>query len=230
VGNGHVYCSAHIGQDEATGMLIGTLEGRPLAEPNHLRFLAGHRESSWDKNVIAIGLSGGFLEPLESTSINLIQVGIARLLTLFPTRNFSQSEIDRYNRTLAREYVDIRDFLVLHYSATERDDSEYWNYCRNIAPPDGLAEKLEMFRSSGRVFREHEELFTETSWLAVMMGQGIEPGGYHPAADLLPDDETLARLASIRETIRATVEQMPTQEEFLRKMGGAIDPELRMMA
>lgn len=230
VGNGHVYCSAHIEADEATDILLSNLEGEPLAEPNQLRFQAGHREYAWEKNVIAIGLSGGFLEPLESTSINLIQVGIARLLTLFPTRAFSPREIARYNRTIEQEYVDIRDFLVLHYSATERDDSEYWNYCRNIEPPDGLAEKLEMFRSSGRIFREHEELFTETSWLAVMVGQGIQARAYHPAADLLPDGETLNRLASIRKTIRDTVEQMPTQEEFLGKMGGAIDPELRITA
>jgi len=230
IGNGHVYCSAYLGEDEATETLLANLDGEPLAGPNHLRFLAGHRERAWDKNVIAIGLSGGFLEPLESTSINLIQVGIARLMTLFPTRAFSRYEIERYNRTIAQEYVDIRDFLVLHYSATERDDSEFWNYCRNMEPPEGLADKLEMFRSSGRIFREHNELFTETSWLAVLVGQGIVAGGYHPAADLLSDEETLARLASIRETIRSTVEQMPTQEEFLDKMGGAMDPKLRMTA
>jgi tryptophan halogenase len=151
-------------------------------------------------------------------------------MTLFPTRAFGAREIERYNRQTVQEYVDIRDFLVLHYMATERDDSEYWNYCRNIAPPEGLAEKLAMFRSSGRVFREHNELFTETSWEAVLVGQGIEPGGYHPAADLLPDDETLRRLASIRGTIAQTVAQMPTQEEFLQARGGAIDPAMRMFA
>jgi tryptophan halogenase len=131
---------------------------------------------------------------------------------------------------MAQEYVDVRDFLVLHYTATERDDSEYWNYFRNLEPTEGLAEKLDMFRASGRIFREHDELFTETSWLAVMVGQGIEAGGYHPVADLLPDEETLTRLGSIRETIRRTVEQMPTQEDFLRTRGGAIDPELRRTA
>lgn len=230
VGNGHVYCSAHIGEDEATAVLLANLEGEPLASPNQLRFTAGHRARAWDKNVIALGLAGGFLEPLESTAIHLVQSGIARLMTLFPTRAFSPAEIERYNALTVQEYVDIRDFLVLHYSATERDDSEFWNYCRNIAPPDGLAEKLAMFRSSGRVFREHNELFTETSWEAVLVGQGIEPGGYHPVADLLPDEETLKRLASIRGTIARTVEQMPTQEEFLAANRGAIDPALRMFA
>jgi tryptophan halogenase len=230
VGNGHVYCSAHIGEDEATAVLLASLEGEPLASPNPLRFTAGHRARAWDKNVVALGLAGGFLEPLESTAIHLVQSGIARLMTLFPTREFKTAEIERYNAATVQEYVDIRDFLVLHYSATERDDSEFWNYCRNLAPPDGLAEKLAMFRSSGRVFREHNELFTETSWEAVLVGQGIEPGGYHPAADLLPDEETLKRLTSIRGTIARTVEQMPTQEEFLQANGGAIDPAMRMFA
>ena len=119
---------------------------------------------------------------------------------------------------------------MLHYSATERDDTPFWNHCRNIAPPAGLAEKLAMFRSSGRVFREHNELFTETSWESVLIGQGIVPGGYHPAADLLSDEETLKRLASIRQTIAHTVEQMPTQEQFLRDNGGAIDPAMQLTA
>ena len=230
VGNGHVYCSAYLGEDEATGVLLANLEGEPLASPNPLRFLAGHRAKAWEKNVVALGLAGGFLEPLESTSIHLVQSGIARLMTLFPTREFRFQEIERFNTQTTQEYVDIRDFLVLHYSATTRDDSDFWNYCRNIAPPEGLAEKLAMFRSSGRVFREHNELFTETSWEAVLVGQGIEAERYHPVADLLPDDETLKRLASIRGTIARTVEQMPTQEEFLAQRGGAIDPAMRMFA
>ena len=230
IGNGHVYCSAYMSDDEAIAVLLANLDGAPLAEPNQLRFTAGHRAKAWDKNVVALGLAGGFLEPLESTSIHLVQSGIARLMTLFPTRELKASEIERYNAMTLQEYVDIRDFLVLHYSATERDDSEYWNYCRNIEPPEGLAEKLEMFRSSGRVFREHNELFTETSWEAVLVGQGIEPGGYHPAADLLSDAETLKRLASIRSTVARAVEQMPTQEAFLQANGGAIDPALQLTA
>jgi len=230
VGNGHVYSSAHISDDEATEVLLANLEGEPLASPNPLRFTAGHRARAWEKNVVALGLAGGFLEPLESTSIHLVQSGIARLMSLFPTRAFTPCEIERYNRETLEEYVDIRDFLVLHYMATERDDSEYWNYCRNIEPPEGLAEKLAMFRSSGRVFREHNELFTEASWEAVLVGQGIRAEGYHPVADMLPDDETLRRLASIRATIAQTVAQMPTQEQFLESNGGAIDPAMRMFA
>jgi tryptophan halogenase len=223
VGNGHVFSSAHMSTDEATALLLGNLDGEPLAEPNQIKFTAGHRHKMWDKNVVAIGLSGGFLEPLESTAIHLIQSGIARLMTLFPTREFKPAEIDLYNRTTLQDYIDIRDFLVLHYKATERDDTDFWRYCRTLEPPPGLADKLAMFRSSGRVFREHNELFTETSWLSVMVGQGIEAGSYHPAADLLPDAETLTRLGHIRAVIEQTVGAMPSQSEFLRTNGSRID-------
>jgi tryptophan halogenase len=226
-GNGYVYSSAHISDDEAAATLMANLDAPALAEPRQLRFLAGHRKKAWVKNVVALGLAGGFLEPLESTSIHLVQSGVARLMTLFPTRRFDQAEIDRYNSLTEREYVDIRDFLVLHYCATERDDSPFWDYCRNIDPPEGLASKLAMFRLNGRVFREHEELFTETSWLSVMVGQGIEAGGYHPAADLLPDEETLKRLAHIREVVATTASLLPTQPEFLRQRGSASNVSLR---
>jgi tryptophan halogenase len=227
IGNGYVYSSAHLSEDEAAATLLANLDGAPLADPKPLRFKAGHRKLAWVKNVVALGLAGGFLEPLESTSIHLVQSGIARLMTLFPTRRFEPVEIERFNAQTLREYVDIRDFLVLHYKATERDDSPFWDYCRTLPPPEGLAYKLEMFRRNGRIFREHNELFTETSWLAVMVGQGIEAQGYHPAADLLPDEETLKRLAHIREVINRTAQLMPTQDEFFRAHGSASDVRLR---
>jgi len=226
-GNGYVYSSAHLSDDEAAATLMANLDGTPLADPRPLRFKAGHRKKAWVKNVVALGLAGGFLEPLESTSIHLVQSGLARLLTLFPTRSFDADEIERYNALTEREYVDIRDFLVLHYKATERDDTDFWDYCRTLPPPEGLAEKLAMFRRNGRVFREHNELFTETSWLSVMVGQGIEAGGYHPAADILPDEETLTRLAHIREVVANTAELMPTQDEFLRQHGSFSGQSLR---
>jgi tryptophan halogenase len=227
VGNGYVYSSAHISDDEALATLLANLDGAPLADPNPLRFTAGHRKQAWVKNVVAIGLAGGFLEPLESTSIHLIQSGLARLMTMFPTRAWSESEVRRYNERTVEEYIDIRDFLVLHYNATERNDTPYWDYCRTIEPPEGLAYKYEMFRSNGRIFREHEELFTETSWLAVLVGQGIEAGGYHPAADLLDDAETLHRLAHIRQVVAATAREMPTQREFLRANNSESQVSLR---
>jgi tryptophan halogenase len=226
-GNGYVYSSEHISDDEAAASLLANLDGAPLADPKPLRFTAGHRKKFWVKNVVAFGLAGGFLEPLESTSIHLVQSGIARLMSLFPTRTFNQTEVDRYNAMSTREYVDIRDFLVLHYKATERNDTPFWDYCRTLPPPPGLAEKLEMFRLNGRIFREHEELFTETSWLSVMVGQGIEAGGYHPAADLLPDEETLHRLAHVREVVARAAQGMPGQIEFLRAQGSATEQSLR---
>ena len=230
IGNGHVYCSAHMSDDEAIDLLLANLDGEPLAEPNRLRFSAGHRARAWDRNVVALGLAGGFLEPLESTAIHLVQAGIARLMTLFPTRAFGPREIERYNAQSVQDHVDIRDFLVLHYCATERADSAFWDYCRNLEPPEGLAEKLALFRSSGRVVREQDELFTETSWLSVMVGQGIAAGGYHPAADLLTDGETLERLRHIREVVARTAAQMPTQEAFLAANGSAIEAAERLTA
>ena len=226
-GNGYVYSSAHISDDEAAATLMANLDGAPLADPRPLRFTAGHRRKPWVKNVVALGLAGGFLEPLESTSIHLVQSGIARLMTLFPTLDFDPLEVDRFNAQTVREYVDIRDFLVLHYKATKRDDSAFWDYCRALDPPEGLAYKLDMFRRGGRIFREHEELFTETSWLAVMVGQGIEANRYHPAADLLADEETLRRLAHIREVVARTAQMMPTQADFLLQQGSNSNQSLR---
>lgn len=223
LGNGHVYSSAHMSEDEATAILLGSIDGEPLAEPNHLRFTAGHRSKAWDKNVVGFGLAAGFLEPLESTAIHLVQSGIARLLTLFPTTAFSQAEIDQFNRENEQDYLDIRDFLLLHYIATERDDTEFWNTCRNMQPTEALARKLAMFRSSGRIIREHNELFTEDSWLAVMVGQGIEAGGWHPAVGAIDTAETLKRLDHIRGVVSNTAAQMPTQDDFLRANRSAID-------
>ncbi len=219
IGNGYVYSSAHISDDEATATLLANLDGRPLADPRPLRFTAGHRRRAWIGNVVALGLAGGFLEPLESTSIHLVQSAIARLLTYWPTRRFEPLEIDRFNAAHVADYLDIRDFLILHYKATERTDTAFWDYCRTLAPPAGLADKLAMFRANGRIFRQGEELFTETSWLSVMVGQGVEAGGYHPAADLLPDAETLSRLRHIRQVVADTAALMPMQDDHLRRIG-----------
>ena len=230
IGNGHVFSSSHIDRTAATDLLLANLDGKPLADPNHLAFKAGHRARGWDKNVVALGLAAGFLEPLESTSIHLVQSGIARLLALFPDTSFRQTEINRFNHETTREYRDIRDFLVLHYRASERDDSEFWRYCRNLPPPDGLASKLELFQASGRIIRENNELFTEDSWLSVMLSQGVQPRAYHPAAWMLDESETRQRLLHIRGVITQTVEQLPTQDEFLHANGGAIAPSDHLAA
>ena len=219
IGNGYVYASQHLSDDEAAATLLANLDGAPLGDPRPLRFTAGHRRRAWVGNTVALGLAGGFLEPLESTSIHLVQSAIARLLTYWPTRRFDQREIDRFNAAHVADYRDIRDFLVLHYKATERRDSPFWDYCRTLEPPPGLADKLAIFAANGRIFREGDELFTETSWLSVMVGQGVAAGGYHPAADLLSDAETLARLDHIRRVVAETAALLPRQEDHLRGLG-----------
>jgi tryptophan halogenase len=228
IGNGYVYSSAHVSDDEAAATLLANLDGAPFAEPKPLRFTAGHRKQAWVGNVVALGLAGGFLEPLESTSIHLVQTAIARLLTLFPDRGFSPAERDRFNAEMAREYADIRDFLMLHYHASERDDSAFWRDVRAIEPPAGTTYKMEMFRENGRILREHGEVFTEASWLSVMTGKGLRPKSYHPAADTIPDAETLARLANIRAVIGEVADQMPRQDEYLRQIGCDLAPARRL--
>jgi tryptophan halogenase len=165
--------------------------------------------------VVAIGLSSGFMEPLESTSIWMIQSGISRLLANFPGRDFAQVDIDRYNRVLRQESEWIRDFLVLHYVATERDDSPFWNHCRNMAIPERLAEKIRVYDNSGRCFREGEELFNDTSWFAVLTGQCRMPRSYDPVAEMMGMEETESRLAEIHEVVARSAEYMPGHAEFI---------------
>ncbi|OSZ69342.1 tryptophan halogenase [Sphingomonas sp. IBVSS2] len=217
IGNGHVFSSSHMSDDEATAILMANLDGEPLADPRTIPFTTGHRNRMWVKNCVALGLAGGFLEPLESTSIWLIQSGLSRFLTMFPDRDFNQADIDRYNRIMTTDYEEIRDFLVLHYHATERTDSPFWDTCRTMAIPERLAEKMRVFRSHGRAFRENEELFNDTSWFAVMLGQLIEPASHDPVADVMPLDETRARLAHIREAVANSAAYMPKHRAFIRE-------------
>ncbi|MEM1380985.1 MAG: tryptophan halogenase family protein, partial [Pseudomonadota bacterium] len=179
-GNGHVYCSEFIDDDSALDTLLGNMAGKPQADPNWLRFVTGRRKKFWNKNVVAIGLAAGFMEPLESTSIHLINTGINKLLALLSLDGITPAQEHAYNRLTGKEYARIRDFLVLHYKATERDDTAFWNHCRTMDIPDTLQEKIELFRTTGQIFREEDELFTETSWAAVMLGQGIEMEGASP--------------------------------------------------
>ncbi len=175
-----------LSDEAALESLNADLDGEPISEPNFLRFRAGIRKKSWNKNVVALGLASGFLEPLESTSIHLIQTAIARLMTNFPDKSFNQPDIDYYNRRTRLEYEQVRDFIILHYHATERDDSPFWNYCRTMQIPESLAERIAIYRENARLYRHDNELFSETSWFAVMHGQNIAPQRYHPVADVLP--------------------------------------------
>lgn len=214
-GNGHVYSSAFMEADEATSLLMDNLDGKPTAEPRQLRFQTGRRKQFWNRNCVAVGLSSGFLEPLESTSIHLIQTAISRIASFFPHSGFDEEDIAEYNRQTTTEYETIRDFLILHYKATQRDDSSFWNYCREMSIPDSLQRKMALFGSCGRIYREQDELFTEMSWLQVMIGQGIKPRAYHPFADLRPESEVHAYLNSVEQVIARCVAAMPTQSDFI---------------
>ncbi|GAA4763500.1 tryptophan 7-halogenase [Stakelama sediminis] len=216
-GNGLVYCSDYMSDDEATQTLLDNLETPALGDPRLIRFTTGHRERFWEANCVSIGLASGFMEPLESTSIWMIQTGIARLLSNFPDRSFASVDRDRYNRLMVEESEYIRDFLVLHYKATRRDDTPFWNYCRTMPVPDRLAEKIRVFENSGRCFRENDELFNDTSWFAVMVGQGLQARRYDPVADLLSFEETRARLAHIRSAVLASEQHMPDQAQFIQE-------------
>jgi len=217
VGNGYVYCSEFVGDDEAAMTLKDNLEGAALADPRPLRFTAGMRRKFWNRNCVALGLAGGFLEPLESTSIHLIQSGISKLMTLFPDRHFDPLLSDEFNRQSTLQYEWIRDFLVAHYKLTERGDTPFWNYCRNMPIPDSLRAKLDLFRNRALVFRMDDELFLEPSWTAVLVGQGITPRSYDPLADAT-DAATLERgMKNMRDTVRRTAESLPTHGEFIAR-------------
>ncbi len=216
-GNGYVYCSQFIDSDQAEADFRAALDGELLREPKHLRFVTGRRRKFWDKNCVAIGLSAGFMEPLESTSIHLIQSGISKLIALFPDKSMSVVERDEYNRLLTDDYLHIRDFLILHYKATRRDDSPFWNYVREMDVPESLTSKLELLRSRGRFFKYDAELFDLPSWLAVAVGQGIVPEGFNPMAEGLSDSNITQSLANMRGLINKTVTAMPDHQAFIDK-------------
>ena len=215
VGNGYVYCSDHIDDDAAEQALLGSLEAEAITAPRRLRFTAGRRRKFWSKNCVALGLAGGFLEPLESTSIHLVQRGLALLLKLFPDRHFAQAEQDQYNSMLAYEYERIRDFIVLHYSASRRTDSEFWLRARAAPAPESLARRIQLFSSHGRIVREENELFPAQSWLYIFMGQGMTPSYADPLASALDPVRVDQHLEHLRSLIKRSVEAMPSHADFV---------------
>lgn len=220
-GNGIVYCSRHLSHEAALERLLGSVEGEVLTKPNHIRYVTGVRRKQWHRNCVAVGLSGGFMEPLESTSIHLIQRAVLRLIRMLPAGPVSARDIDEFNDQQFTDMEQIRDFLILHYKVTERRDSAFWRHCASMAIPPSLAHKIELFRETGRVFRKNEELFVENSWVQVMMGQGIMPGAYHPIAGKLRPDELEHFLSMLRESVARTVAGLPDHQSYIASYCGA---------
>ncbi len=213
-GNGHVYSSAFTSDDEAVALLLSNLDGAPLAEPRLLRFTTGHREKFWYKNVIALGLSAGFLEPLESSSIQLIQTGLARLIEYLPDMDFDPVVADEYNRVTANEYARIRDFLILHYCRSRRLEP-MWAHCRAMPIPDTLAHKIAIWEACGRVPLYSEESYQEPSWVSIFLGNAVMPRRYDPIVDQLPLDRLRGGMTQRRAAIARLAEQMPPHTAFV---------------
>jgi len=216
-GNGYVHCSQFISEDEAAATLLANLDGNALADPRPLRFVTGRRRKFWEKNCVAIGLSAGFMEPLESTSLHLIQYGILRIIALLPDSAMSPLLAREYNAQTSREYELIRDFLILHYKACEREDSELWRYCAAMPIPDSLQYKIDHFREGGFLVAEGQELFANPSWIAVYLGQGIVPR-HAPALAAMREGVPVAeRLRQIRHAMDEAVAAMPSHGEFIAR-------------
>ncbi len=221
-GNGHIYSSQFMDDETAIHILMAGLDSKPLSEPRKIRFKTGCRETLWNKNCIAIGLSAGFLEPLESTSLYLIQMGISRFISLFPTADVSDAVREEYNIQMLKEFYQVRDFIILHYKATQRDDSPFWNYCRTMSIPDSLQRKIDLFQEAGRIFRYEDELFSKPSWIAVCLGQNIIPKTYDPIVATLPPEQVNHSLKSMRNAMEQASQKMPTHAEFLKHYGAAV--------
>ena len=216
-GNGMVYSSKFWSDEEAAQVLRSHLDSRALAEPRPIRFLAGRRRKAWHKNVVAIGLSSGFLEPLESTSIHLIQSGIAKLLSLFPTRDCYPETAEQFNRVFDADVESVRDFLVLHYHRSAGRSEPMWEYCQHMSLPEAVTDKMAHFTHTGRIVLGTDELFKEASWFAVMMGQGLEPTDYNPLVDSISAEENQAHLARIEQQVATALRSMKGHEDYIRK-------------
>jgi tryptophan halogenase len=218
LGNGYVYCSAHLSDDEAAARLLERLAGEPLADPRLLRFKSGRRASVWTGNCLALGSAAGFLEPLASTGLHFIQTGLGRLFSLFPDRDFDPAINAEYNRLTALEYERARDFLILHYAAPKRDDAPFWRECRAMRLPETLAYKQDLFTRTGRIAMLEEETFPPASWLAIYAGLNVWPERHEPLIDMLPAGTASARFEAMREAIRRAVAKLPTHAEYLEEV------------
>lgn len=216
-GNGLVFCSKYKSDEEAKQFLLNNIEGELLNEARIIKFTTGQRRKYWNKNCVAMGLSSGFIEPLESTGIHLFQRAIIRLLLLFPAQGITQSNIEEYNQQTKEEAEHIRDFIVLHYHLTERHDSPFWRYCRSMDIPDSLQHRIDHFKETGQIFKKGDELFAEASWIQVMMGQGLMPEQYHPIVDMMSDKELNGFLKNIESRVKQKVESWPDVNDFVHR-------------
>jgi tryptophan halogenase len=223
VGNGIVYSSRHISDDEAREQFLSSVEGEVIKQPWPIRFKPGQRQQCWAKNCVALGLAGSFIEPLESTTIHLIQRGIVRLLQTFP-HTITQPAIDEYNARLDEELQHVRDFVVMHYAVSDRRDTPYWRDIAEMEIPATLRHRIELFRETGTVFHVPGELFGENSWIQVMLGQGVVPKGYHPTADVMSKEDLQRFLDDIRSNVLGTARQMPAHMDYLRSYCPAPKP------
>ncbi len=217
IGNGHVYCSKFTSQDEAQATLLANLDGKPLADPRLLKFTTGMRKLGWNRNVVAIGLASGFMEPLESTSIHMVQSSISRLVDFFPDKGFSQADINEYNRQSRFEYERIRDFIILHYKLNQRTDSPFWQQCAAMPVPQSLTDKIELYKGRGRVVRIDNELFSEVAWLQVFDGQNLKTDGYHPLVDVQTPGDIIEYMEGVRSVIGKCVDFMPEHAAYIAK-------------
>jgi len=216
-GNGLVFSSEYQSEDQAREQLLNNLKGERLTDPLLIRFKAGRRKKMWNKNCVALGLASGFLEPLESTSIYLVMIGVTRLLQLFPFDGVTESAIRHYNNTAQEELERIRDFIILHYKLTERDDTDFWRHCRDREIPESLAQRIELYRQTGQIKPTELDLFRLTSWLQVMHGQGLTPQGHHRFAQLMTKQQLSGSLNRLRESIARSVEKMPYHQDFIKR-------------
>jgi len=221
VGNGYVYSSRFIDDETAERRLLESLDGEPLAGPRRIPFVPGRRKAFWIKNCVAVGLASGFMEPLESTSIHLIQTAVLKLLALFPDKAFEPADVAAFNRHTQAEYERLRDFLILHYKITQRADTPFWRYCRDMEIPDSVRDVIDLFEARGRMLISADHLFTGASWLSVMLGQGLKPRGHDPVADTVPDAELEAHMRAIRDYIERTTSAMPEHIDYINRFLGS---------
>lgn len=216
-GNGHVFCDKFTTEEKATETLFANLDGAPMGDAKRLFFTTGRRKEFWHKNCVSIGLASGFLEPLESTSIHLIQSNISRLIELFPTKVFDPTHAAEYNRQVGHEYELIRDFLILHYKLTQREDTEFWRYCKHMTVPDSLTAKMELFEGTGLLYKDPEDLFRESSWVQVMVGQGLQPRSYHAMANRLSSAQLAGFLGDVQRIITKATKGLPDHADFVAR-------------